>query len=195
MEYLCCCFHTQLCFVGNHTHSLQRDQSSQSQWKSTLNTHLKDWWWSWNPDTLATWCWETTLWKRSWCWERLTAGGKGGSRGWDGWLASLTQWSWLWAKSRRQWRAKEPGMPQSMGSQRVGLDLATEQQPQYSYTEITKMFRLPLVYLQPQRLSLAPLPPDSHSQNYKQKVSTWKSTSVGFRSLKCKLIHKWKESQ
>ena len=40
-------------------------------------------------------------------------------------------------------------MPQSMGSQRVGLDLATEQQPQYSYIEITKTFRLPLVYLQP----------------------------------------------
>ena len=39
-------------------------------------------------------------WKRSWCWERLRAGG---ARGWDGWMASLTQWTWVWASSRR-WR-------------------------------------------------------------------------------------------
>ena len=49
-------------------------------------------------------------------WERLRAGGEGGSRGWDGWMASLTQWTWIWANSGRQ---KEPAMLQSMGSQRV----------------------------------------------------------------------------
>ena len=38
-------------------------------------------------------------WKRSWCWARLTVGGEGGNRGWDGWVASLTQWTWLWANS------------------------------------------------------------------------------------------------
>ena len=47
-------------------------------------------------------------------WERLRAGGKGGSRGWDNWLASLTQWTWIWAKSRRQWRTGKPGVLQSM---------------------------------------------------------------------------------
>ena len=54
-------------------------------------------------------------------------GGKGGNRGWDGWMASSIQWTWIWANSGRQWRAGKPGVLQSMGSQRVGHDLATEQ--------------------------------------------------------------------
>ena len=44
-------------------------------------------------DILATWWEELTHWKRHWCWERLRAGGEGGDRGWDGWMASLTQWT------------------------------------------------------------------------------------------------------
>ena len=51
-----------------------------------------------------------------------------GNRGWDGWMASLTQWTWVWANSGRWWRTGKPGMLQSMGSQRVGHDWATEQQ-------------------------------------------------------------------
>ena len=47
------------------------------------------------------WSKELTHWKRPWCWERLRAGGKGGNRGWDGWMASLTQWTWVWANSKR----------------------------------------------------------------------------------------------
>ena len=54
------------------------------------SVHWKDWCWSWNSNTLATWCKELTHWKRPWCWERLRAGG-GDDRGWDGWMASLTQ--------------------------------------------------------------------------------------------------------
>ena len=54
---------------------------------------------------LATWCEELTHWKRPWCWGRLRAGGEGGDRGWDGWLASLTQWTWVWASSGR-WEAQ-----------------------------------------------------------------------------------------
>ena len=50
-------------------------------------------------NTLATWCKELTHWKRPWCWERLKAGRKGDDKGWDGWLASLTLWSWVWASS------------------------------------------------------------------------------------------------
>ena len=50
---------------------------------------------------LATWCEELTHWKRPWCWERVKAGGEGDDRGWVGWMASLTQWTWIWANSRR----------------------------------------------------------------------------------------------
>ena len=54
--------------------------------------------------------------------------GEGGDdRGWDGWMASLTQWMWVWASSGRWWRTGKPGVLQSMGSQRVRHDLVTEQ--------------------------------------------------------------------
>ena len=56
----------------------------------------RNWCWSWNYSTLATWCKELTPWKRPWCWERLRAGGEGDDRGWDGWMASPTQWTWVW---------------------------------------------------------------------------------------------------
>ena len=78
-------------------------------------------------NTLATWCEELTHLKRPWCWEGLGAGGEGDDRGWDGWMASLTQWTWAWASSRCWWRTGKPGMLQSMGSQRVGHNWATEQ--------------------------------------------------------------------
>ena len=64
--------------------------------------------------------------KRPWLWGRLNAGGKEGDRGWDGWMASLTWWRWVWASSRSWWWTGKPGMLQSMGSQRVGHDWATE---------------------------------------------------------------------
>ena len=82
--------------------------------------------WSWNSNTLATWCEELTHWKRPWCWERLKAGEEGDNRGWDGRMASLTQWSWVWVNSRSCWWTRRPGVPQSMGSQRVGHNWATE---------------------------------------------------------------------
>ena len=80
---------------------------------------------------LATWCEELTQWKRPWCWERLRAGTEGGDRGWDGWMASSTQWKWVWANSRRQWRTGKPGMLQVIELQRVRHDWATEQQVKY----------------------------------------------------------------
>ena len=82
-------------------------------------------------NTLATWREELTHWKSPWCWERLRAGGEGGNRGRGNWMASPTQWAWVWANSRRQWRTGKPGVLQSMGLQRVIHDLATKQQ-QYS---------------------------------------------------------------
>ena len=75
--------------------------------------------WSWNSNTLATWCEKLTHWKRPWCWERLKAGGEGDNRGWDGWMASQTQWAWVWASSGSRWWTGKPGVLQSMGSQRV----------------------------------------------------------------------------
>ena len=69
-------------------------RSNQSILKeSVLNIHWKDWCRSWNSNTLATWCKELTHLKRPWCWERLRAGGEGDDRGWDGWMASPTQWT------------------------------------------------------------------------------------------------------
>ena len=61
-------------------------------------------------------------------WERLKAGGEGDDRGWDGWMASPTQWTWVWVNSRSWWWAGSPGVLQSMSSQRVGHEWATEQQ-------------------------------------------------------------------
>ena len=75
------------------------------------------WHWSWNANTVATWCEEPTHWKRPWCWERVRAGGEGNHRGWDGWMASPTQWTWVWVNSGRWWRTGKPGMLQSMGWQ------------------------------------------------------------------------------
>ena len=73
----------------------------------------------WPPDA------ELTLWKRPWCWERLRAVGEGDNRG-DGWMASQTQWTWVWASSRRWWRTGKPGLLQSMRSQRVRQDLTNQ---------------------------------------------------------------------
>ena len=81
---------------------------------------------SWSFNTLATWHEELTHWKRPWCWERLRAGGEGDDRGWDGWMASLTQWTWVWVDSGSWWWTGRPGVLQFMWSQRVGHDWATE---------------------------------------------------------------------
>ena len=87
--------------------------------------HWKDWCWNWSSNTLATWCKEPTYWKRPWCWGRLRVWGEGGDRGWDSWMASPTEWTWVWAKFRRLWSTGKLGMLQSMGLQRVAHDWAT----------------------------------------------------------------------
>ena len=76
--------------------------------------------------TLATWCEELSYLKRPWCWERLKAGGEGDHRGWDGRMASLTQWTWVWVNFGSWWWTGRPGMLQSMGFQRFRRDWATE---------------------------------------------------------------------
>ena len=106
-------------------HSLSTMPACVSSVGSTTSNILCDAW-SWNSNTLATWCEELTHWKRPWCWQRLKAGGEGDDRGWDGWMASPTQWTWVWVNSRSWGWTGRPGVLQSMGSQRVGQDWATE---------------------------------------------------------------------
>ena len=74
----------------------------------------------------ATSCEELTHRKRLWCWEGLQAGGEGDDRGWDGWMASPTRWTWVWVNSGIWWWTGRPGVLWFMGSQRVGHDWATQ---------------------------------------------------------------------
>ena len=67
-------------------------------WTVVLNIHWKEW----MANTLATWCKELTHLKRPWCWERLKAA-EGDDRWWDGWMASLSQWTWVWVSSGSWW--------------------------------------------------------------------------------------------
>ena len=99
-------------------------RSNQPSWRSVLGVHWKDWCWSWNSNTLATWCEQLIYFKRPWCWERLRAGGEGDERGWDGWIASPTQWTWVWVGSGSWWWAGRPGVLWSMELQRVGQGLS-----------------------------------------------------------------------
>ena len=121
-------FFVLICGVGEdfwESLGLQGDQTSQFKRQSVLNIHWKDWCWSQNSNTLATWCEELAHWKRPWCCERLKAG-EGDDRKCESWMTSPTQWAWVWASSRSRWRTGKPGMLQSMGSQRVGYDWVTE---------------------------------------------------------------------
>ena len=69
---------------------------------------------------------ELTHLKTPWCLKRLKVRGEGDDRGWDGWMASLTQWAWVWVNSGSWWWTGRHGVLQSMGSQRVGHDWVTE---------------------------------------------------------------------
>ena len=74
----------------------------------------------------GTWCKELTHWKRPWCWERLKAGGEGDDKGWDGWMASPTQWTWVRVSSGSWWWTGRPGVLRFIGLERVRHDWATE---------------------------------------------------------------------
>ena len=96
-------------------------------WSSRKNSPtVGPWGFEKGQNTLATCCEGVTHLKRSRCWERLKAGGEGDDRGWDCWMASLTQGTWVWVDSGRWWWTGRPGMLQSVGSQRVGHDWVTE---------------------------------------------------------------------
>ena len=82
--------------------------------------------WVWKYSLLFTWCKALTHLKRPWCWERLRAGGEGDDRGWDGWMESLTRWTWVWVDSGSWLWTGRPGMLWFMGSQSIRHDWATE---------------------------------------------------------------------
>ena len=105
---------------------LQGHQTSPFWRRSALGFLWREWGWSWNSSTLATCCKELTHWKRLWCWEGLGAGREGDDRGWDGWMVSLTQWSWVWVNSRSLWWTGRPGVLRFMGLPRVGHNWVTE---------------------------------------------------------------------
>ena len=74
----------------------------------------------WPPDEKSWLIWKV------WCWERLRARGEGDDRGWDGWMVSPTQWTWIWVDCGSWWWTGSPGVLRFMGSQRVRHDWATE---------------------------------------------------------------------
>ena len=88
----------------------------------------------WPPD-VKNWL------KSPWFWERLKVG-EGDDRGWDGWIASLNQWTWVWVNSRSWWWTGKPGVLQSMGSQRVGHNWATE----LNWTELSSSLWIPFFF-------------------------------------------------
>ena len=68
--------------------------------------------------------------EKFWCWKGLGTGGEGDNRGWDGWMASPTRWTWVWVNSRSWWWPGRPGVLQFMGLQRVGTE-------QLNWTELS----------------------------------------------------------
>ena len=94
---------------------------AQAPWKAVYRFLTKL-----SSTTLAKWCKELTRRKGPWCWERLRAGGEGDDRGWDGWMASPTRWTWVWVNSGSWWWTGRPGVLRFMGSQRVRHDWVTE---------------------------------------------------------------------
>ena len=130
---------------------LQGDPTRPFWRRSALNIHWKDWRWSWNSNTLATWCEELTYLKRPWCWQRLKARGEGDDRGWDGWMASPIRWTWVWVNSGSWWWTGRPGMLQSKGLQKGQTQLS-------HWTELScvhaKSLQLCLTYCDPMNCSL-----------------------------------------
>ena len=131
---------------------LQGDPTSPFWRRLALGFLWKEWCWSWNSSTLATSCEELTHWKRPWGWEGLGAGGEGDDRGWDGWMALLTRWTWVSVNSGSWWWTGRPGVLWFMGSQRVRHHWATELMCVYIHTHINfkyvcMFYKYILIYL------------------------------------------------
>ena len=112
--------YTKHCFICTYTSCLNNPMPGISLEGMMLKLKLQ---------YFGTSCEELTHWKRLWCWEGLEAGGEGDARGCDGWMASLTWWTWVWVNSGNWWWTGRPGVLRFMGSQRVGHNWATELKP------------------------------------------------------------------
>ena len=94
--------------------------------------------------TLATWCEALIHLKRPWCWEGLKAGGKGDDRGQDGWMASLTRWTWVWVDSGSWWWTGRPRVLQFMGSkesdttERLNWTELSNSQSRYKFCQLSQ---------------------------------------------------------
>jgi len=84
--------------------------------------------------------------KRPWCWERLRPGGEGDNRGWDSWMASPTQWTWVWVDSRSWWWTGRPGVLRFMGLQRVRGNWATELNFAFHFLSFHVSFKWTVLY-------------------------------------------------
>ena len=116
---------------------------------------------------------QRTHWKRPWWWERLKAGEEGDDREWDGWMASVTRWKWVWASSGSWWWTGKPGVLQSVGLQ--------------SRTRLSDWIELN-VYLNlfPALNSLC----NTH-HNLSSLLSLFNCPFLSFCSLRCKLCNIW----
>ena len=85
-------------------------------------------------ETPILWPPELTHWKSPWCWERLRSGGGRDDRGWDGWMASPTQWTWVWVDFRSWWWTGRPGM--LLGSQKVAHKGFRHKVTELNWTEL-----------------------------------------------------------
>ena len=128
---------------------------------------------------------ELTHWKRLWCWEGLGAGGEGGDRGRDGWMASPTRWTWVWVNSGSWWWTGRPGVLQFMGSQRVRHDWATE----LNWTELVVLwlrFSLPKQGVQVWSLVGELRPHMACGQKTKNNRSNIVTNSIDFKMVHIK---------
>ena len=106
---------------------LQGDPTSPPLRRPVLGVHRKDWCWGWNSNILATSFKELTHWKKKTLMLGRTGGRRrGDDRGWDGWMVSPIQCTWVWVNSGSWWWTGRPGMLRFMGSQRVRHNRATE---------------------------------------------------------------------
>ena len=101
---------------GNLLESVQCPQCVDVGWCIHIRWNNREVWTQWG----------SLIYQWLWCLEGLGAGGEGDDRGWDGWMASLTWWTWVWVNSGSWWWTGRPGVLRFMGSQRVGHDWATE---------------------------------------------------------------------
>ena len=127
-------------------------------------------------------CEGLTHWKRLWCWEGLGAGGEGDDRGWDGWMASLTRWTWVSVNSGSSWWTGRPGVLRFMGSQRVGHDWATDliwSDPKNKSQMFSLNFFILLLFLNYRKLTTF--------QNRLFPISKWEPSFPSRFFMKCEI--------